>query len=392
MNNPYDFTVGTNHSVDVTHINHPHSFYVRTVEVRDIMDKIEKPDPQQISADRINLGQRVVYKSNVLDKYVRGNICSIQINEEITCDVFAIDYGFFDKSVLLKNIHDPDKNSEPENQIPGLAIHCQLNLCDPKTEEFPKEVIDAMKFFVGQPRDGKHSATIIVNATTNEKLTVELMTVDSPRDIATMLVLLDYTTLLKVLPSVSRFTNTADVAGPAHLSHIIKYKHRTLNVGDVLHVRVQSGTSLSGFYVAEMQEFKQMISDASNFAQHCKGRTMSDEDIVPGRPCAVRVQDPDTYERAIIKQVKESDRKALVQLVDSGKEFESHFSWIRSVVSEIYLDKPILAIYCTTDQDQVWPTSLPRFLFPGYDLVIKIMALGNGFEVPHRVNIYPTKK
>uniref|UniRef100_A0A2A4JY36 Tudor domain-containing protein n=1 Tax=Heliothis virescens TaxID=7102 RepID=A0A2A4JY36_HELVI len=384
--NPYDFTVGTYHSVDVTHINNPQSFYVRTIEARDIIDRIEKPDPEPISADRINLGQRVVYKSNVLDKYVRGNICSIKIDEEITCDVFAIDYGCFDKSVLQKDIHDPDKNSEPENQSPGLAIHCRLNLCEPKDEEFPQEVIDAMKFFVGE-----HTATIIVKATTSDQLTVELRTVDSPRDIATMLGLLHYTTFFKVLPSVSRFSNTADESGPSYLTHIMKYKHRTLNVGDVLHVRVQSGTSLSGFYVAEMQEFKQMVSDASNFAHYCKGRTMSDEDIVPGRPCAVRVQDPDKYERAIIKTV-EPDRKAIVQLVDWGKEFESHFSWIRSVVSGIYLDKPILAIYCTTDEDQVWETSLPRFLFPGYDLVIKIMALGDGFEVPHRVNIYPTKK
>ncbi|KAJ8733280.1 hypothetical protein PYW08_001578 [Mythimna loreyi] len=304
---PYDFRVGYDHRVDVTHINDPKSFYVRAADIEDLLKFIEIPG-HEVSANEIKLGQRVIYKSKILKKFVRGVIHKIKTKTgKVKCNMFAVDYGCCDNSVSVKLIHHPDNKSEPQNQCPGLATHCRLHLCEPKGETFSDEVIDTMKHLVGS-----YTATINVQSKSNDQLVVELITVDCPRDVATMLGLIGLTTLTKGPYTVNRLTySTADLK----LTQTLKYKHKELKVGDILHVRVQSGTSVSGFYVADINDFKMLRRAEPSFSQYCKSRYMKDEDFVPGRPCAVKLDNLDQYQRAIIKEVLPNSM-AVLKLVD----------------------------------------------------------------------------
>ncbi|KAJ8727583.1 hypothetical protein PYW07_001702 [Mythimna separata] len=308
MNNIiYDFMVGYDYKVDVTHINDPKSFFVRAADVDDLLKFIERPG-LKVSASEIKLGQRVIYKSNILNRFVRGVIHQIKIKKEkVRCNMFAVDYGCRENSVSIKLIYQPHSKTEPHSQCPGMATHCRLHLCEPKGETFSNEVIDTMKHLVGS-----HTATINVQSKSNDQLVVELITVDCPRDVATMLGLIGLTTLTKGPYTVNRLTHSTQAL---KLTQTLKFKHKELKVGDVLHVRVQSGSSASGFYVADINDFKTLRRAEASFSQYCKGRHMKDEDFVPGRPCAVKLDNLGQYERAIIKEVHPNS-KAVLKLVD----------------------------------------------------------------------------
>lgn len=361
----------------MTHINDPKSFFVRAAYIEELLECIERPGPG-VSANEIHLGQKVVYESQTQKKFVRGDIRFM--DSEGRCDIYAMDYGCFDKSVSVKDIHHLDSRAEPQNRCPGLATHCQLHLCEPKGETFSDEVIRTMKDLVGS-----HTASINVTSKRSDQLVVELITVDCPRDVASMLGLVGLTTLTKGQFTVNRLTRST---AALKLTTALKYKHKQLKVGDVINARVQSGTSVTGFYVADVNDFKMLRREEPSFSLYCKNRRLKDEDFVPGKPCAVKLDNLDQYERAIIKEVRPYST-ALLELVDWGKEVESRFTSIRSIDSEFYLDRPIIAIYCSTTEDQVWSSSLPSFFFKGFELGIKIMELGNYSDKPHKVNIYP---
>ncbi|CAB3254141.1 unnamed protein product [Arctia plantaginis] len=337
------FNPGTIHRVEVTHINNPKSFYVQLASLsEDIMLLEGRGNP--INVEDIKIAKHVIYKSKTLNKYVRGVIeCVLFKETSASCTVYALDYGCRDKRVSSKRIFLPEMDID----CPPMALHCQLHLCEPKELEFEEDVIDAMKFFIG-----KHTAKMTIIYRAVDKLTVELKTLECPDDVATTLGLLNFTTLTSYDNEVNRFQAATSK------SKFVTYKAKNVKVGDKLCVRVQSGDTagnLQNVFAAQ----------------------------IDGRGCGVRVGEPPKFERAYVIKVTKPGAKALVKLIDWGKEIEVDFNDIKCVKVAAYTELPAIAMYCTSTEDQIFADGLDECS----QFLIEILELGNGKDVPHKITM-----
>ncbi|XP_037302414.1 uncharacterized protein LOC119192750 [Manduca sexta] len=268
----YDYRIGERYWVDVTHIVNPYSFYVRPVVFREDLEYLQETcdhfDPGMLQEGKI-----IIYKSEFLDLYVRGSILKvIKEDGDIKCDIKAIDYGSEDNTVPLWRMRHP----KHEIAIPPLAAHCVLADCkslDPGT--WAEETIEAMKSYVGNER-----ARMTVKGRTGDQLVVELVN-SCPNDIATMLTLTGYTAM----------GSSAEMPGGNRANPPFDGRYfgcKLVKVGDVLHVRCQTGKDLSGFYVAEVGDFNQYLSDRNDFTDYCiYQKTPRANELVIGRVWAI---------------------------------------------------------------------------------------------------------
>lgn len=375
--NKSPISVGSSHLVHVTHVNDPKSFYVRLASITDaeVVQLENKGEP--ISEAESTIGKHVVFKSNTLNRFVRGIVESAESKDNGKLyTIQAIDYGL-KELVILNDIYHP--KSVITEMCPPLALQCELHYCEPKGKKFDEEAISAMKFFVGT-----HKARIDIKFNTMNKLIVALKTVECPDDVGTMLSLLNFTTMTKVGNVVNRFSH--------HNLPIQKFKNKELTVGEQVFVRVQSGNSMNSFFVAEYNDYKQYVTDWTCNTQF--GDKLSQADVYKaaedGRSCIVRMRrGAMKYERAIVLKVTKQDAKALVKLVDWGIEEELPFTYIKNA-TEIFTINPAIAIHCSTN-NKPWKTNLPKFLYPGFQFAIEILELGNGHDVPHKVNLIRTE-
>lgn len=367
------FNPSTVHRVDVTHINNPKSFYVQLVSVSEDVPLLEgRGNP--ITTQDIRIGTHVVYKSKTLNKYARGIIEFILFKETSTyCTIFAQDYGCRDKRVSSKRMYLPDL----EIECPPMALHCKLHLCEPKGADFEEDVIDAMKFFIG-----KHTAKMTIVYLDMEKYTVELKTLECPDDVATTLSLLNFTSY-----SSSNEDVTRRHGGPS-ASDFVAFKAKIVKVGDKLCARVQSGDTVRGFYIADVRDYNHYVKDEPYFTKYCNIQTLQNVFAaqIDGRACGVRVGQAPKYERAYVIKVTKPGAKALVKLIDWGKEVEVDFKDIKCVKSPSYAELPGIAIYCTSTEDQI-ENGLEDFFTENYLFLIEILELGNGKDVPHKISM-----
>ncbi|CAG5033304.1 unnamed protein product [Parnassius apollo] len=329
----------------------------------------------KLEISNLQLQMLIIYKSKILKCYCRGQILHINKSDDnAKCDIFAIDYGCVEKSISVRRIYHP----QHKLNIPPLASHCQLADCKSKEEVWSSEVVDAMKYFVGEER-----AKIVVRGRTPDKLIVELIN-SCPDDIATMLALTGYTTLGYSQNIISRI--------PTLSKEKHYYTYKELKEGDTLHVRIQSGKDLHSFYVAQIDDYKKYIKERENLTWYSKEKhSLQPEDMKENKPISVFVSQLGRYERAIIKQITVPEDKALVQLVDWGSIIEADVSRMKPM-SQIYFANPVIAIYCSAQQNQVWDNGLQRFLYPGYEFIIAIKKPGNQFDSPNIVKISPLSK
>ncbi|CAB3226128.1 unnamed protein product [Arctia plantaginis] len=364
------FNPGTIHRVEVTHINNPKSFYVQLASLsEDIMLLEGRGNP--INVEDIKIAKHVIYKSKTLNKYVRGVIeCVLFKETSASCTVYALDYGCRDKRVSSKRIFLPEMDID----CPPMALHCQLHLCEPKELEFEEDVIDAMKFFIG-----KHTAKMTIIYRAVDKLTVELKTLECPDDVATTLGLLNFTTLTSYDNEVNRFQAATSK------SKFVTYKAKNVKVGDKLCVRVQSGDTARGFYVADIRDYDRYIKDQPYFNKYCSLQNLQNVFAaqIDGRGCGVRVGEPPKFERAYVIKVTKPGAKALVKLIDWGKEIEVDFNDIKCVKVAAYTELPAIAMYCTSTEDQIFADGLDECS----QFLIEILELGNGKDVPHKITM-----
>lgn len=367
--NNYD--VGSSHWVDVTYINNPHSFYVRPTVFRVYMS-ILNSYVERILPDELCLGSTIVYKSKLLQTYARGRIMFIQTEDgETSCDMYAPDYGCFEKSVPWKRLR---RTCQPVD-VPPLAIHCQLADCKPHAETWSRKVIECMKFFVGKER-----AKMVIRGKTPDSLIVELIN-SCPEDIATMLALSGHSTLGYTNNVINRFS----VSVPE--KHYFTFKE--FDVGETLIVRVQAGDSLKNFYVAEVHNYKAYLNERDNFTYFSKKqKELQPEEVKEGMPVGVLMMANSKYERAYVKEITVPEEKAIVQLVDWGKIVEVPFMRLKAM-SEKFFHRPALAIYCSAEESQTWDNGLHKFLYPGYEFKITIREAGDKLDTPYVVNIAP---
>ncbi|KAM3968482.1 uncharacterized protein ACR2FA_008373 [Aphomia sociella] len=367
------FDKNSSHWVDVTYIKHPHSFYVRPTVYKKYMNELQAHE-SKLDLSEAQLGKIVIYKSKLLNGYVRGQIVKIQVIESCpSFDIHATDYGCLEKSVSFSKLRRPTINSV---ELPPLVLHCQLAECYPIGSHWDESAIDAMKCYVGSER-----AKMVIKDKTLDTFIVELMN-SCPDDIATLLVKTDYASLGFDIVNVNRFN------APKQEQHYYIYKE--MNVGDKLHVRVQSGKTLNEFYVCLVSEFKKFLQDRKDFTLDCKTKKnmLRQEDMVVGEPIAAFSLDQCYYERAIVKEINELQDKYVVQLVDWGKINTIPFDCIKAI-PPIYLAHPVLSIYCSVDENQIWKNDLLKYLCPGYEFFITIKEVGDKHNTPNIINISP---
>ncbi|XP_053623973.1 uncharacterized protein LOC128682934 [Plodia interpunctella] len=369
-------SIGSALWVQVTHINNPNSFYVRQTSFNHYLPALQAPG-SEVEVDQLQIGNVVVYKSKIHKCFIRGQIIFIDdINGDVNLEVFAMDYGNLERQIPLTSVCNPLNN----NWIPPLVKHCSLVLCQPPNcENWPEKSIDAMKFYIGDER-----TKIIVKGLNDDLLTV-IMYNSCPEDISTMLALQGYSVLSYDQQSVNRFS-----AKPAPKQAF--YLFPTLKIGESLQVRVQSGRSLKEFYVAEVNSYQKYIREREIIAQFSRQEhAIRVEDMYEGKPVCVHTTTRYQFERAIIKKVNELKNKATVQLVDWGDTTEISLDNIKPI-QESCLENEAIAIYCSTDESQVWDNGLQKFLYPGYSFIIKIKSLGDSFKTPNAVTIFKIPK
>ncbi|CAG9790272.1 unnamed protein product [Diatraea saccharalis] len=366
-----DFNIGSAHWVDVTHINNPHSFFVRPTVYRKYLPVVQAYGDNLLPAD-LQLQQIVVFKSKLMKCHVRGQVLSIQDEDsETTCDLYALDNGCIEKSVKLKKVYKPFHTFN----IPTLAIHCQLADCQPQNETWSQKPIESMKYFVGKER-----ARIIIRGKTIDSLIVELHN-SCPDDIATMLALCGYSTLGYGENMVSRFPSTTTE------KHYFTFNE--LKVGEEITVRMQIGQSLTSFFVAQVSDYKRYINERDNFTYASKKQQILRlEDVKAGLPVGVLIDTYMKYERAVIKEITVPDSRVKVQLMDWGKILEVPYNSLKPI-SHQFITYPAMAIYCCVEENQTWDNSLYKFLYPGYEFKITVVAIGNKFDSPYIVHISP---
>ncbi|XP_068617928.1 uncharacterized protein [Battus philenor] len=371
--NIQDFDIGSSTWVDITHINNPHSFYVRPTTYRKYLPVLHASG-QRIAAAEVRLQMNIVYKSKTLKCYCRGQIVYVnEDNDSLTCDIFAVDHGFLEKNILLRRIYHPFYKVN----LPPLAFHCQLADCKSLSDVWSSDSVDAMKFFIGEER-----AKLVIRGKSYDKLVVELRN-SCPDDIATMLALTEYTIL--------GYDNNVINREPSLELDKQYYTFKELQIGDTLHVRLQSGKNLNSFYVALIDDYNDYIKEVENLSIYSKKQcSLRLEDMTVNKPISVYAPDLERYERGIIKTVSVSDEKAKVKLVDWGTIIEANVAQMKPLLP-IYLAKAVTAIYCSAEQSEVWSNSLQKYLCPAYEFVITVKEIGSQFNTPYIVNISPIK-
>lgn len=365
-----NFEVGSSNWVDVTHINNPHSFYVRPTAYRSYLPFLQAYG-DKINQSDLKIQATVVFKSENKKNVFRGQILFIEgAGDEVKCDILAKDYGFIEKSVPLVNVMYPEHNVD----IPMSVLHCQLADCKPDAEIWTEKTIEAMKFYVKDER-----AKMNVRGKIEDKLLVELIN-SCPDDIATLLALTGYSTLGYGENFISRQT----VPQPEKYF----YTQKQLNIGDVLHVRVQSGTSLDDFYVAEIKDYKRYLNERDNVTYFSKKQpSLNIDDLKQNTLVSIYYDITNNYERGLIKKVTVPDTKAMVQLVDWGNVSEIHIMKMKKMTSKI-LSFPVTAISCSADERDIWDNRLHKFLYPGFEFLITIRQIGD-IDSPNVVKISP---
>ncbi|XP_046977126.1 uncharacterized protein LOC124543113 [Vanessa cardui] len=369
------FDIKTDHWVQVIHIINPHNFYVRPTKYREFIQKLELIKPT-IKPSSVSEHDFVIYNMDQTGqeaKYARGKICypsNKNCNDKF--NIFALDYGYFHRAIPKENLWECHQNL---SKIPPLALFCQLANCAALSgNDWSEDSIDAFKYYVNNER-----ARMIILDKTFDKLVVELIN-SNPGDIATLMALTGYSTLGYVHNVISRM--------PTVVPQKIYFKFKNINIDEILHVRVQSGKSLNAFYVAEVNDYQNYIKEYDTITYYTKKEPkLIEEKFKLNAPVCIK-NDLGKYERAIIKDIIVPETKAIVKLVDWGKEEQGHISNMKQI-PEQYLNLPVLAIYCSVEENQVWDNSLHRLLCPGIEFLIQIKQLGKEFESPNIVKIIP---
>lgn len=369
-----NFDIGSSWLVEITHIENPQSFYIRPASYKKYL-RVIQTHSGYLNEKELSETCTLIYNSKMLQTYVRGEICCIKKNKDLVkCDIYAVDYGFVEHSVSLKDMRKPYSNIH----IPSLVTHCELANCKPLNQTWSEKSIEAMKYYIGN-----ENIKMIVRGKDFDKLIVELINA-CPDDIATMLALTGYSTMGCEKNSINRFGTSAP-----NLFTQNYFLYKEVKADDVLHVRVQSGNTLQNFYVAEMSDYKKYLNERGNFTYFMKKqKQLNQEDIKEDKPVGV-LNDIFLckYERAIIRKIMVPETKVLVELVDWGIFKEVNLAEIKPM-SEKFFFYPAVAIYCSAVEQQVWNNELQKCLSPGYEFLITIKEVGNKGQ-PNLVSISP---
>lgn len=366
------FDVGSEHWVNVTHINHPHSFYVRPTAYRKHLPVLHSPE-DRLLPEEVHLGSEVIYESKLLQFNVRGRVLSIKYENEgeNTCDLFASDYGCVDFFMPLTNLFKPFYSAN----VPPLAIHCQLVDCQPLEETWSKKSIESMKFFIG-----KDKAKMVIRGKASDYLIVQLFNL-CPDDISTMLAYDGCSTLGFGDNAVSRLTT---LSPKKHFYVCTQYK-----LDETFTVRMQSGDSLKGFYVARLNDYKKYLNENKNLMYLCTAqREIEPEKVKVGMPVSVLMAPMHKYERAVVTDIAVPDKKAEVMLVDWGRLVSVPFKHLKAM-PEKFFSWPITVIYCKALPCQLRDNHLYKLRYPGSQFNITIKHLGEPLDTPHIVKISP---
>ncbi|XP_022833017.1 uncharacterized protein LOC111360950 [Spodoptera litura] len=380
MLEPIQFHVGHEYRVIITHYTNPKNIYVRSDMHEDIR-AIETPGRDAVHSPVNN--QTIIYKSKTLDKLVRGRICHISDEANPTCDIFAIDYGCMDTGVEIKNIH-PLNLKVPDSNCPGLAVHCQLHICEPKEDDFGPEIQEKMKIFLG---DGPPMMRVVNK--TKDTLVVEIMPLGGVYDLSQLLVLYDLAVFSKPKKVNNTFSSTK-----SKVTLVLNYKPKKLCVGDILLGKLVGGDSINNFYFCEISDNGQ-TKENMDLSAYCKDKSTGNLNMIIGEPCAVEV-DGNCYERAIIRAVNSNEHSATLFLVDKGIEIKSKFSRLKPVLDKQYYDIPMLAIHCSSTEEEVNGVPFKDFLSDSIKSQLKlkvvIRELGDFPHKPNKIKILWVEK
>lgn len=365
------FEVDSSMWVTVTHVNNPHSFYVRIRVLEELMNAVQQPGTYIQSKD-LYPQILVLYESRISGIYVRGKIiCINNLEQEVTCNIFAIDNGYYEQNIPVHKIRNSFDNSLL-NEIPPLANQCALTHCFPKQgKEWSDDATSSLIFFLGEER-----TWLTVTGKRLGAFVVELVGSCSVK----MSMLMAYAECSILGNFCNANSHSVSVLGlPEPEKRYFTFKD--VKQGDTIQVRVQSGKDLNGFYVAEKNDHEFYLNQRSNITSFSsRSDRLTIDDIHVNDAVAVMLP-TNYYERAIIREVLETE-KVRVQLVDWGSTEVVHLNRLTSL-RECFLIHPVTAMYCTM-VNKVVPATISRLLL-GYEFLITIVEVGDKFDVPHKV-------
>lgn len=362
------FDVGSSFEARPTHLLNPHNFYVLPLAHQNLAYEIQRPGGMYQKED-LKVNKIVIYFCQGLNGYVRGTIQHIA--EDGKCTIFALDNGFVEKNVGVERIFHPVHDAAL--YTPGLARQCELDMCMPINDEFAQDALEAFRHYVGNEK-----LHLIVRGMNGEKMRVIVYN-SNPEDVATLL---------------SMTQHTAIVAPNARLNEswqlTLDWKHHELEEDQTLHVRVQYGSSLSGFFVCTQGDYRDYLKNRVAFSSYCRSEPQIPyKYFVRGKPVGVMEHDGEPFERAIIVDVINVGYRAKVKLIDWGREFITTIEKVRLIRSEVFFTTPARALYCSAPNSKPWDNGLPTFLYKGFALAITVKRAGRELDIPHIVSLSP---
>lgn len=371
-----NFEAESMHWVDVVYVVNPLDFYVRPVRYNKLVATFRKMTPTYKFSD-IKIKDMVIYNLyyQVNGRYfIRGRVSRIQsVNDQVECDIFAIDYGFTDKSVPLEQLWQcsPDLLNTP-----ALAYHSQLANCFPVGSAYWTEY--ATKIFRSHLGHGRVKMTVL--GRTSSKLVIKLMNTNL-NDVATLL----------AVAGVSDVGSYYDCIPwkPLIVRKRFNFEFKKLNVNEKLHVTVLGGKSLKKFYVKEVKDYNQFWTHADNITFYARREySLIPNHLIEGAIICVKDKEKNQYHRAVIKKVTKLNSTAVLQLVDWGRDEEFAVERMK-YMSKQSLKTPMTTIYCSAAENQAWDNEFKNYLTPGFEFYITVKRLGYEFECPYTVDISP---
>ncbi|CAH2217971.1 uncharacterized protein LOC120636542 [Pararge aegeria] len=374
------FNKDSYHWMDVTCIKDPHNFYVRPKNCSEFLHIVETTKPTD-KVQNITKNKLILFNWGYfcrVKKYLRGLITNAKTrNNNIQCDIWTVDYGHTEKDVPIQHIW---QCNQLFSQVPPLVYICQLSNCYPIHDEtnnrrFSAAAIKAFKFFVAN-----EPAKIDVVGHSGKKLIVVLVN-SNPYDIATLMAIRAFSVVGGVKDTIQW--------NPTIISRQVQFLFKEINVNQTLHVRMQSGKSFGEFYVSSISDYRKYLKEIDIIQFYARREfVLFNHNIVEGVPVCAKDEERDVYERGFIKKINMPEKKAIVQLVDWGRDEEYPFTMLKYMPSVIFR-MPVLTIFCSARRSNQWGADLETFLTPGYEFLITIKHLGCKFECPNSVEIFP---
>lgn len=358
-------SMGVRKWVDVTHIRNPSSFYVRPCIYSEFLPALQVDTGKK--ATELSKQSVVLFKST-LHSWVRGYILKKNKRAE-SYVIFAMDYGFTEKSVQTSDIHEICCSYVL--RVPPLAVWCSLTQCQPKEKYWSDSAINMFKEHV----DMLPCHVILHETSCSRAQYVEFIL---PTQIGKILVMFGVSTAV--------VGSNLFVAIKKPFTKQLYYRHPKLTSYHSYHVILTHKVNDRIFFVTLVNDYEKFCKRKAEFLKFANTLPVLDFfRLKKNLPVCYLTSKEANH--AVVEYIDRTIDKAILRIMDDGKTIEIEESTMGEAVralDENYLKlvrAQVKAYFCQSY------TEIMVTLTPGQQYKMKVHTLGQKFDSPYEVSI-----